>query len=95
MREVVIWVHCDACREEINEGEEGANSVSIIVRGGNFEIDLCDRCLGGGFFQEARPVAAKKAKAKGEYACPDCGRKFGTVRGLSRHQVITHTEGSA
>lgn len=82
MRRVRIEVLCDACATSIDEEVEGANSVTLTIRGGQWEMDLCDACLGGGFFQEAR-------RKTDEFAC-DCGKSFATQRGLSHHRTRMH-----
>lgn len=86
MREVIIRVVCDACDEKVAEEVEGSSAITFTVRGEQRVLDLCDECLGGTFLQKARPV--KKSKKK-EFVC-ECGKAFGTQRGLTRHQTATH-----
>lgn len=85
MREVVIRVHCDVCREEFVEDYEGQNTVVFTVQGDVREIDMCDDCIRGSFLQESRPHTPDK-----EFDCPDCDKSFGTQRGLSHHQTRQH-----
>jgi hypothetical protein len=91
MRSISIVVTCDACGDEIEEEVEGASAIRFTVRGDEREMDLCDECLGGTFLQEARPVMnRKKRKATGEFVCDQCGKTFGTQRGLSHHKTRMH-----
>lgn len=98
MREVIVHVTCDACREDIEEESDGDHCVVLTVGGQQREIDLCGNCLYGSFLQEARPVAKTKSKKKTEdvecrFPCDRCDKSFNTQRGLSRHQTVTHEEG--
>lgn len=88
MREVKIVIACDSCGSGIREEAEGSNSVTFTVRGEQWELDLCDGCLAGALFQNARQVKNRRSR-KGEFAC-ECGKSFTTQRGLSRHQTMAH-----
>lgn len=91
MRRVSIVVTCDACQEEIEEETEGASVIRFNVRGEEREMDLCNECLGGTFLQEARPASnRKKRKAAKDFACDDCDKAFGTMRGLNHHRTKMH-----
>jgi hypothetical protein len=91
VRRVSIVVSCDACREDIEEENEGDSVVRFTVRGEEREMDLCGDCLGGTFLQEARPVTnRKKRKQTKAFACDTCDKAFGTQRGLSHHRTKMH-----
>jgi hypothetical protein len=85
MREVIIAVRCDVCRESIEEQYEGANTVTFTVYGEERALEMCPDCIGGSFLQEARPV--QKAK---EFTCADCGKAYTSQRGLSKHRSGAH-----
>jgi hypothetical protein len=85
MREVVIVVHCDVCRNSFEEDYEGQNTMVFTFQGEIREIDMCGECVSGSFLQEARPHTPDK-----EFDCPDCDKSFGTQRGLSHHQTRQH-----
>lgn len=94
MRRVSIVVRCDVCTEDIEEEEEGASVVRFIARGVEKEMDICDGCLYGTFLQEARPVTNRRKRKKtkdDQFPCDACEKTFGTQRGLTRHQTMSHT----
>lgn len=88
MREVIIAIRCDVCRDSFTETSEGSNSVRFIVYGQEREMDMCDPCIGGSFLQEARSVTGKKGTP---FACTFCSKRFDSQRGLSAHQTRAHT----
>lgn len=86
MREVIIAVHCDVCRNSFREEVEGSNTVKFTVYGDQRELDMCDECIGGSFLQEARPV---KTKTEKPFVC-ECGKAYTSQRGLSKHKSGAH-----
>lgn len=98
MREIVVRVECDVCRSQIVENIEGSNQVKITVQGVDREMDLCDKCLGESFLQEARPVqngkGTRKKPAKpgttGPHQCPRCEMRFTKPIGVKRHMERIH-----
>lgn len=90
MRSISIVINCDACGDEIAEETEGASTVTLIARGEERELELCDDCLYSTFLQEARPVTNRRTRKKTKdkpYFCEVCDKTFGTTRGLSAHQT--------
>lgn len=82
MRNIIIQVQCDHCKEVFSEDE--ADNVEITVRGEVLETDLCGECLpmlldGLRHKSGGKPVP--------QTPCPTCDRKFRTPRGLQAHQT--------
>ena len=98
MREIVVRVECDVCRGQIAEKTEGSNQIQITVQGVDKEMDLCDKCLGESFMQEARLIqngkGTRKKPAKpgttGPHQCPRCEMRFTKPIGVKRHVERVH-----
>lgn len=88
MREVIINIRCDYCKEQFTEPIEGSNAVIFTVGARKWEMDLCFECLGGPFFTNARESESVKKQGK-EHAC-HCGKTFTSKRGMTQHKTRTH-----
>lgn len=92
MRQVIVMVTCDLCKDKITEETEGANAIRLSMRGEEREMDVCDECLTGSFLQEARPVTNRKKRKAKKFPCDSCDSSFDTERGLNHHKTRMHGE---
>ena len=88
MREVIIVIRCDVCREELTE--ESVLEIKAQTPLGSYEADMCHDCTES-WVSEMRAVTPKrKSPKKGAFACDLCDKTFSTEAGRNRHSGQTH-----
>lgn len=61
MREVIIQIYCDWCKEDV--AESYVKEIKMTVGTDEYEGDACSKCAAG-LTQEMRPVKKTRARRK-------------------------------